>query len=207
MTHLTREELVRWWKDGPPAERERIVSHLAVCDECGALYGERIDAQPVAADSRPDLAALGYGAYRRPRRLLPSPWSVPTLAAAATAAVLLIGLAIVALRAPEPPDDASGIRGTSLQPLSPIGRVDPPVVFRWESPVRASSYRVEVRDSERRMPVALYYDAESVGLPPPRPLELTPGEEYTWEVVALGPDGEEIMRSPARGFSVSPRPR
>ncbi|MGH9318405.1 MAG: hypothetical protein ACRD3V_00720 [Vicinamibacteria bacterium] len=209
MTHLSREDLERWWLDGAPGERDRIVGHLAVCDECGGLFGALIDAQPVAAasrpEARPDLAARAYRAYRRPRRSFRSSWSTPTLVVSAVAAVLLVGLGVVALRAPGPLDDPGGIRGTSLQPLTPIGRVDPPFEFRWASPLHAASYRVEVRDAERRPLFVLFSEGEAVALPPERLLGLTPGEEYWWEVVALGPGGEEIMRAPRRAFSVSPR--
>jgi hypothetical protein len=207
MTHLSRDELERWWREDSPGERDRIVGHLAECDECGALYSAVIDAEPISAPSRSeaqaDLAARAYRVYRGPRRAIRSLWSAPTLAAAA---VLLIGLGVVALREPKP-DDSSGVRGTSLQPIAPIGRVEPPLEFRWASPVSAARYRVEVRDAERRMLFELTSPVESVALPPARQSELAPGEEYTWEVVALSPGGEEIMRAPASSFSISKGPR
>jgi hypothetical protein len=203
MTHLSREELLRWWQEGPSGERERIVGHLAVCDECGSLYGEVIDSQPLPAAApaaRPDLTARAYRFYRRPRAGLRSLWAAPSFAIAGLAALLVVALGVVLLRAPRPLD---GIRGTSLQPLSPIGAVDPPVEFRWESPVGAARYRVEVEDSERRMLFVLFSEREAVALPPERQKSLTPGEEYWWEVVALGQDGEEVMRAPRRAFSIS----
>ncbi len=209
MTHLSREELKRSWREGPESERERIVSHLAVCDECGALYGELIDVWDLAtpkpaAESRPELAARGYRAYRPRRSGL---FSLPPLVWGAAAAALLVALGVFTLRDPSPRHDPGGIRGASLQPLSPIGRVDPPIDFRWESPVRAFRYRIEVVDAERRPRIVLYSDVESIALPRERLLELEPGMEYGWFVVALDESGEEIMRAPLRLFSVSPEAR
>jgi hypothetical protein len=208
VTHLSREELERWWAEGRPEERERVVGHLAVCDDCGALYGDIIDARDLAttkltAEPPPGLAARAYRAYR-PRRSglssLPFVWG-------AAAAALLVALGIVALRAPAPPGDPGGIRGTSLLPLSPIGRVDPPVEFKWESPVRASRYRIEVEDAEGRPWFVLFSEGESAALPRERLEELEPGKEYWWEVVALGPQGEEIMGAERRPFFLSSGPR
>jgi hypothetical protein len=207
MTHLSREELARWWREGPESDRERIVSHLAVCDDCGALYGDLIDAQPLptslAPETRPDLVARALRAFRLPRRGLRTFLSPPALAAVAAAAALLVAIGVVTLR---PTADPGGIRGTSLQPLSPIGQARPPVEFRWESPVRASRYRLEVLDAGGGSLFVLFSDAESLSLPEEQFEELEPGREYSWEVVALGPAGEEIMKAPRRSFSVSGSP-
>jgi hypothetical protein len=204
MTHLSLEELERWWREGPETERDRIVGHLAVCDDCGARYGRIVDAQPVAASPAPetkrDLAASAFRVYPRPRRGLRTLLSPLALAGVAAAAVLLIAIGVATLR---PTSDPGGIRGTSLQPLSPIGQARPPVEFRWESPVRASRYRLEVTDAEGRSLFVLFSERESLPLPRERLEELEPGREYSWEVVALGPSGEEIMKAPRRSFSVS----
>jgi hypothetical protein len=209
MTHLTREELERWWREGLSADRGRVVGHLAECDECGALYGGVADAEVAAAGralpARRDLVARGYRAYRSRRRPSGFLRSRPWIAAWATAAVVLIAVAIPILRRSRPAviPDEGGIRGTSLQPLAPIGTVEPPVEFRWRSPVRAARYVIEVRDEGRRRLFSLSSEAETVTLSAERLAALAPGETYWWEVVALGPDGEEIMRAPPRAFAVS----
>jgi hypothetical protein len=207
MTHLTREELDRWWQGDAPAERERIVGHLALCDACGALYGAIVDAQPIPAvpapPADPGLVARAAGARRPPRRGWPLVASPGALAAAA--AVLIALLATPGLRERGPAPD--GIRGTSLQPLAPIGATDSPVEFRWTSPLQAAGYRVAVRDGERRLVFELFSATDSARLPADRLRQLAPGESYWWDVVALGADGEEIMRAPARSFFVSSGPR
>ena len=101
MTHLTRQEVSRWRESKAPEDRERIVGHLAVCDECAALFDEPRDAEPMAAlapERRDELVALGYAAYRsvKPsvvtdiRTRLGAHWKMAAGLAAAAALVLSI---------------------------------------------------------------------------------------------------------------------
>ena len=78
--HLTREELQRWWDHGSPADRDRVVGHLAECDACGALYGEILDAEaPPATEIESvdrSLTDRAYRTYRSPQatpRIRPPP--------------------------------------------------------------------------------------------------------------------------------------
>lgn len=206
--HLSRKELERWWTHGDPASRARIVSHLADCDACGARYAELIDQRPPhPADLAPaprDLVRRAYRLYRRsrpPAAWWPRRWVL----AGAAAAILAVAVAVPALRGPAAPVvDDGRIRGSALQALSPIGVVQPPIRFRWASPIAAARYTVEVRDAAGALLVTLSSDAEIVVLPADRQAELTPGQPYTWQVVATTAAGEEIMRSPPRSFVVSP---
>jgi len=207
MTHLTRDELERWWREGSPAQRDRVLAHLAECDECGTVYGEIIDADPLRPDAAAvrDAAPRGYRAYRRPG-VLGLDWSSPrALAAYGAAAVVVLALLVPALReSTTRSDPGEDIRGTSLQPLAPIGTVAPPVEFRWASPVNAARYRVEVRDeSSGEIFVRVESDTATVSLTPEHSSRLTRGRPYSWVVIAVGPGGEEIMRAPPRSFVVS----
>jgi hypothetical protein len=212
MTHLGRQDLERWWREGQPADRARMVDHLARCDECGALYGEVIDASHMEVDERAvlrvDLVSAAYRVDRRQRRTVLAFWPPRALAAGvAAAAVIAIVVGTSMLRSPAPPEDPypEGIRSGSLQPLVPIGAVDPPVRFRWASPVNAARYLVEVRDEERRLLFVLSSDVESVNLPAERADALIPGRQYWWEIVGLDASGDTIMRGPSRTFTVSAR--
>jgi hypothetical protein len=210
MTHLSREELQRWWEHGHPAERERIVAHLAECDQCGALYGQILDTRPVDGDaqtSAPDLVARARGAYRARRR--PGFWSPGRLVAYGAAAALLPAVAIPAFRNAVLPvvGDRHDIRGTSLQALDPVGEITPPVRFRWASPIDAPRYAVEVRDAERRLVFSLPSGPDELSLGTDRLAELEPGRQYTWEAIALTAEGEEMVRSTPQSFSVAPSPR
>lgn len=213
MTHLTRDELERWWSERPPAERERILGHLAECDECGTLYGDVIDTEPVRPGTAPDFPELvprGYRAYRAGHHHFGFRWPSPrVLAACGAAAAILLAVIVPAIREPATPADPvdGAIRGTSLQPLAPIGTVDPPVRFRWASPVEAARYAVEIRDERRELLLVLSTETESVDLPRDELARLTRGRTYSWEVVAIDPGGDTIMRAPPRSFVVSAEPR
>jgi hypothetical protein len=207
MTHLTREELERWWRSDQLADRSRIVGHLAGCDECGALYGEVIEDRvpapepPVAAAG--NLVARAYRLYGKP--LGAHVWRSWTLGLGAAAAVMFLALAIPMLRHEGPRDIAreEGIRGTSLQPLAPIGTVVPPVRFQWASPVAADRFVVEVRDDEQRIVLTLSSATETVLLPDDQRTRLVAGRTYHWQAFALGPAGDEIFRAPVRTFVIA----
>jgi hypothetical protein len=207
MTHLTREELERWWQRGDPADRERVVGHLAACDECGSLYGRVIDGlDPTAADLpevRRALVRRGVRVYRPARGWWPLPrWVVATAALTG----LVVAISVPLLRTPAAPvtDTPVAVRGSALQALGPVGLVEAPVTFRWASPVTAASYRVEIRDGDRVLSTLLTGD-ESVELPAADLARLDPGRTYSWLVVALTAEGDEIMRTEAQRFSVDER--
>jgi hypothetical protein len=207
MTHLTRDELERWWRDGSAAQRDRVLAHLAECDECGTAYGEIIDADPLPPDAAAvrDAAPRGYRTYRRPG-VFGLDWSSPrVLAACGAAAAAVLALVVPSLRETTTHSDARAeIRGTSLQPLAPIGTVALPVEFRWASPVIADRYRVEIRDERSgELLVRIESDAASVPLAPEQLSRLRRGLPYSWVVIAVDPDGVEIMRAPPRSFVVS----
>jgi len=206
MSHLTRDELERWWAAGRPEERSRIVGHLAACDDCSALYGDILDTLPVepAAGAEVErLKRLGYRAYRPERRagiLARRPaWAGLVLAAGLVAAAFLLP---VLTRRSAPPQDGA-VRGTAIQLLSPAGTVRPPVEFRWRSPVSAASFRLEVLDDSGRTVYTSRVAQEHTAVPGALEALLEPGREYRWQVVALDEAGEEIIRSEPRRFSVA----
>ena len=87
VTHLTRDELVRW-RDAPhQGDRDRIVLHLAACDDCGALYAELMRTRPAtaAAEVLAPAAFAKAGLKAGPTR--PAAWRrVANLLAAAASA-------------------------------------------------------------------------------------------------------------------------
>ena len=210
MTHLTRDELLRWRDHVPPADRDRIVGHLAVCDTCGALYAELVRTRPAehpAARLDPaEFVERGYRAYAPSRA---SAWTLRgwrAWSAVAAALVLVIGGAILAPTLQQRPPLTSGgseVRGASIQIVSPAGIVTPPVTFRWSSPVRATTYSLEVRDETQAIVYSTKVREEEVTLPSDLRNGLRPGGRYSWVVVALDGASEEIMRSAPQAFVVS----
>jgi hypothetical protein len=197
MTHLTREELKRWWDAGSAEDRARVLTHLAECDACGALYGEVIEGLPVSPRWPEDrgLVARAYEAGRTTqtgRRR----WSMPALAGLAAAAALLVSLAlpVISGRLSAPPAGEDDIRGSSLLPLAPVGTVELPVVFRWSSPIAASRYIVELREDDRVL-FRLTSERSGLELPEGSAARLVPGRTYSWTVVAVSAAGEEMLRA------------
>jgi hypothetical protein len=206
MTHLTREELQRWWSEGRPADRARVVAHLAECDHCGALYAEVIEAQPVTPlmPDTPALVARAYGVHSGVQADRGRRWPLPALAGLAAAAMLVAALVLPQLadlaRSPARQEEAS--RGSTLQPLSPVGTVDPPVVFRWSSPIASDGYVIEVRDDTRLM-FRLRSDRTVMQLPAEHAATLVPGRAYSWTVVGVTATGEEMLRAEPTAFILS----
>lgn len=216
MTHLTREALERFRREGSPAERDRIVAHLAVCDACGALYGEVLDQEPVEPTpaTAPLAAALRERGYRSYRRNAPGWWSAwwrrpATLAGAAAAAVAVaLVLALPLLREssrPAPALDQTGVRGSGVQALEPIGEAARPLRFRWSSALDAPRFELEIRDADGRVVAAVTSDREQAELAADDEARLVPGARYTWRVTALDADGEVMAVTEPRSFVVAAR--
>jgi hypothetical protein len=201
--HLTRGELEQW-SAGLSSDRDRIVRHLAECDDCGALYGVVMREASMRGDAGSSIVERGYGAYRgkaAPPPAFPVWWRSAALAAAAAIAVAAITIPV--LRRTGTGSSPDTIRAATIQPLAPIGEVPPPLEFRWASAVQAARFRVDVRDADRRLLFTLTSEQEAIDIPAERRGELTAGRTYSWEVTALSADNEEIMRAPSRSFTIS----
>lgn len=70
MDHLVRDELIRWRDHGSAKDRERIISHLAICASCSATYAELIRMAPTAQTptylNPQDFVKRGYAVRREP---------------------------------------------------------------------------------------------------------------------------------------------
>jgi hypothetical protein len=206
VTHLTGDEL-RTWRDTPSEDaRQRIVSHLAACDECAATYAElfrtREAGESASRFSPADFAARGYGtvAASRPGRVLAfRPRVLLPLAAAAAVVFMLFlpGLQPGSDRVV----DTDAVRGGRLQGLAPAGPASDPIEFRWASPVAASRYVVEVRDDSGTVVLQRETRDDRLRLDPASAEPLRPGASYSWTVRALDSDGEAVGVSSPRTFS------
>lgn len=206
MTHLSREQLERWWDEGHDVDRGRVTQHLAECEACAELYESIVDARFEGATPRAETVSLRERAYAmvetaRPRR--PTPWARPAIvgSAAALAATLLL-VAWPERRPPAAPGGEVSIRGSAIQALAPIGAVAVPDAFEWASPVRAARFVVTVRDSEGRTALELSAESERLSLTTEQVTRLQPGLDYEWQVVGLDPSGQDIIRAPWQRFRV-----
>jgi hypothetical protein len=199
MTHLTRDELLAWRDRPGPADRARVIEHLAACDACGAVYAELFRTRPAdqpqpAAFDTARFALRGYAAGRqapsRPRlaRLL-----VPLAAAALIVAALLIPQR---QRDLDPVADTDAVRGSRIETVQ--AAAGGAIVFAWTSPFAADRYAVEVTDASATR--IFYRETRESRLTPGPELSgsLRPGGRYTWTVTALDSAGEAISRSAPR---------
>jgi hypothetical protein len=203
MTHLQREELVRWRDGAAEADRARIVGHLAECADCVAGYAELIRTRP--AEGVPSVleptafVPRGHAALRPAASPGRHTWRWVPLAAAAALVVALAGPRLWVPRRQEPI-----LRGADFSELTPQGPVRPPIEFRWRTPVRASRYLVEVYDPDRQ---PLWRgEAAGASLSAGEDLErrLQPGREYQWLVTALDARGQTVSVSRLTSFRLTP---
>lgn len=208
MTHLTREDIERWWQAGNPAERERVIGHLAECDRCVQLYASVVDELPGAGSPRvapAEAIPLGRRLYRgpaAPRRGRPA-WRPAYLLAGGLAAVLIAVVVLVpSMREPSALPDTAGVRGTRVQLLEPAGTVAAPFVFRWASPLAAPRFRLDIDDADGVRVHSETVDGDARGVTDASALGLVSGVEYRWQVVALDANGRELIRSEPQPFVV-----
>jgi hypothetical protein len=204
MTHLTRDELAGW-RDAPnPADRDRIVLHLAACDDCGALYAELMRTRPVSAapEALEPAAFIEAGANAGPiRQTAPAAagakWSRVAIPFAA-AAVLILGLTTLLKR------ETASYRGGDheLTLSAPAGTVDgASLTFQWTAPPSTPSQRLLIYAlDDPSQPVV---DAKNVTAPlrlsAEQAARLRPSIDYRWLVEFTTRDGR-VETSAARGF-------
>ena len=198
MTHLSDADLLAWRDQG--AGRDRVIDHLAVCDDCGARYAEMIRTRPAGANPtvlRPD-AFVGRGRQAwRDANARSWRWAAAGLAAAA--ALALVAVVDRPAARPAGRSEAPIVRGGSLQAIEPVGDARLPLTFRWSSPVEASSYRLEVSDATHVV-YAGTTPGDTLEAPPALASRLAPGARYSWRIVALDASGEPLAESPAASF-------
>jgi hypothetical protein len=205
---LTRDDLERWWTHGDPADRDRIVTHLAECDACIQSYGALMDTReaelpPVTPPAT--AAAIGrrvpVDAHDSTARRSWHPWQ---FAGVGAAAALVIAFVFVTGRPSQSPaPDDSAIRSSRLTLLAPIGAVTLPTELRWVSPVAAPRFRVQLIAANGRELHTATVEAERLPLPEDVRQRLEPGQEYRWHVTALDAEGQQMMRSEPGAFVIA----
>jgi hypothetical protein len=199
MTHLMRDELVRWRDEGLPADRERVLSHLAACESCAEAYAELIRTSP-APDTPShfnpaDFVARGYAARRnaetRSWTASLTSWKVWAGALSAAALATLVVLVAPDRHRGAEPGDVS--RGAGIELVMPSARVAP-TALEWKNALTGVRFRVELTDTNG---VRLYQaetDASRIALPPEVVARILPGS-YKWSVTALDRDGQPVTTS------------
>ena len=200
MSHLTDEELVRWRDEGDPKDRDRVLGHLATCDDCRQRLADLVRNAPAAAaqttfDPAPFIERGSHVIAPRRRWAMPSLWlGLGGLAVAAAS------LFLVLRPAPVPPIE---VRGSELQALKPAGNVTSVTEFFWTSPYAAPKYRIIVRHPAGAVILQLESPRESAPLDAESRAKLAAGA-YEWIVDALDATGAVVSSSKPQAFTIAP---
>lgn len=197
MTHLSPRELQAWYEHGRAEDRDRVIRHLADCDNCRRALSALAMADVPLVTEPPSVATteavpLGYAA-RKPPASTPSwaGWLRPAYGLAAAAAI--VAAIVVVTRSPgRGPDDA--VRGAELLAIAPSAAVGG-LQFKWESPFEAASYHVTVRDATGVLIFEMTTRGSQIEPDPSLGGRVIGGQSYTWQVAALDRDGAVIATS------------
>ncbi len=209
----SREALERSFRtDAALEERERMIDHALVCPACRARMEILIDVRceivsrgrsfrSLARSSRKELKARAgspAAAGRRPRRA----WLKP---AAALGGLLVVALATVLLIGPLAQRDGVLRDGeaSGLVLISPGGEIKgPPAEFRWDGPMEANSYFIEVIDDRLAVIIPQTGIVERFySLPIGYESRFVPGRTYIWSLTATDDEGRTIGTA-QRTFSI-----
>lgn len=206
MTHLSPDELKRWFERGQADDRERVIAHLADCGECRKM----LSAMASAAESVESAPALtvseavprGYAA-RTPARDSSSwlAWFRPAYGLAAFAVVIVAAAFWVARPAPGTDD---GIRSAELLAVSPAG-TGSATEFRWESPFDVPRYRITIAGASGAVVHVVTVASSPWPLDDDTKRRLTAGAVYSWRVEALDAAGDVVATSRPSAFRFTPQ--
>lgn len=197
--HLSTDDL-RLWRDGQGSDRDRIVAHLATCDDCGARLAELLRTAPAcAAPTAFDVGSFRRAGSRAGAKSDRGPRAVWTYAPAlAAAAALLLAVLYVALpdRPGGPVFRGDGAEIRLVRPAGTVARAD--LVFEWTGPDGA--YTLRVVDLDAPGAPVLARDDVRTGYTPTSDerAQFRPGVTYRWFVE----QPEAGVASPSGRFTV-----
>jgi hypothetical protein len=208
--HLAFEELRRWRDDPDPADRARIIGHLASCDACGGRLAELMRTAPLTDVPEPafDTAGFEESGYRVRQPAATGGWragiGMRVLAPLAAAAVLVLAIGTYVVRSPAPADRVVRGGGAGVELIAPTGRDLPrdELKFEWKAE-GATAFALRVYDlGALDAPVIEREDVGSGYVPGDAERQrLKPGVTYRWFVEYRTPAGGTAA-SPAATFSV-----
>ncbi len=196
MTHIARDELIRWRDQGLVADRERILPHLATCKACAQTYAELIRTEPVAGAPQhfdpADFVKRGYAVRQTATRSLSIralvSWKLWTGALAAAAVVLLA----VTITTRTGRDVVGDSRGPRIEIVTPSGPTPNLSSIEWRSGIVADTFRVELADPSGRVVYRTETRDDRIAIPLETQSTLRLAKECRYTITALDRDGQPI---------------
>lgn len=200
--------------DATLEERERMADHALVCPSCRARMEVLLDVRqeiasrgrtfrPMAKASLVELKSQTGARLSGPRRVL----GVRLIPVATAGALLALALAAVFLIGPLAPRDGVLRDGEAggLALLSPKGKIKgTPMEFRWDGPVEANTYFIEVVDDRLAVIIPPTGTVERFySLPIGYENRFAPGRTYIWSLTAIDDVGRTIGTA-QQVFTVQP---
>jgi hypothetical protein len=159
--------------------RHAAHEHISICSRCQLVLLH------VAGASPESLASPASPALR---------WMLPL--AAITVLAVGVTLFMPNVTSNRPPET---VRGTELQPMSPVGATELIREFSWQSPIVADRYRVTVLHGTT---VVWQTETTTMRVAPPPAGTIVRDVQYEWRVEALDREGNVRMTSPSQSFVV-----
>ena len=201
MSHLEREELLRWRDSGAAEERERVLSHLAACSKCAQVYAELIRTAPLEPTAQifnpADFVTRGYGARKargstgRARISWLASWKL-WAGALATAVVVVAAMLGTGTRWRPDVDITRGSGIRLITPLGPAPASSAPSALEWSSGVAAPVFRLELSESDGEVFYRIETKEPRVTLPPDVRAKLVAGHSYQYKITALDLEGQAV---------------
>lgn len=207
MIHRPDAELRSWLDRPDPADRDRIVGHLAGCDACSSRVAEMVRTAPLAqTDSRFDAASFrsaGYNVLRsRTGWRLRSPLRTLAPLGAAAAVIMIVGGTYFVSRR-EPARVTRGAE-TGVELIAPAGGAGAreALRFEWRAPENTKPHALRVYDLASPVEPVISEDGVNSGYVPTAEerQRLKPGVTYRW-FIEYRSAGETAV-SPAGTFSI-----
>jgi hypothetical protein len=198
MTHVLREDLIRWRDHGLAEDRERVLAHLATCKACAQAYAELVRTAPLRQTPQrfdpADFVKRGYAVRRTGAgRWAGAVTSWKTWAIALSAAAVVLLAVSTGLRSG--PDVGDTSRGGKIELVSPSRPTTNISELEWRSGLAPARFRVELADPTGTVVFRAETDATRLAVPPDVQAKLRSAALCRYTITALDRDGQSVASS------------
>lgn len=190
------------------AGKESLEAHLFECDDCfRAASGSEAVLAALRRHGGRVFGPAADSAPSRPGRRALRAWPFAAAAAAGLLLAVWVGLGPHGSGAgtvPFAPPTEEGVRGGSLEGISPVGpRAEAPAVLEWEPVGAAGDYSVTLAGPG--LAWSARTAAPRIEIPSDIRAKMVRGGEYRWKVKAFAPQGGLLAVSAEATFLITPK--